>query len=40
MKILVTGGSGFIGRHLSVSFPNDWIVKASGRLEFDLSDEN
>jgi UDP-glucose 4-epimerase len=40
MKVLVTGGSGFIGRHLAVSFPRDWVVKAPGRLELDLSEED
>jgi UDP-glucose 4-epimerase len=40
MNVLVTGGSGFIGRHMSVGFPADWTVQAPKRSELDLSDEN
>lgn len=36
MKLLVTGGSGFIGRNLALQYSARHVVKAPGRRELDL----
>lgn len=40
MKILVTGGSGFIGRHLAEELSEDHSVLSPTRKELDLLDED
>jgi GDP-L-fucose synthase len=39
MKILITGGSGFIGRNLALQYAPPYIVAAPNRTELDLLDE-
>ena len=38
MKILITGGGGFIGRNLALQFASPFVVAAPNRTELDLLD--
>ncbi|MFB2598214.1 NAD-dependent epimerase/dehydratase family protein [Herbiconiux sp. P17] len=38
MKIAITGGSGFVGRHLAGRYPDDEVVAISRRTGFDIDD--
>lgn len=38
MKIAITGGTGFIGRHLAERYPGDEVVSISRRTGFEIDD--